>query len=73
MKQVFEATMRAASPAEARAVWREFAEARAAYWKLAEEVATRTGLVSEAAHCALRHWEFRELLDLIDALEKAAA
>ncbi len=65
-------TLRAPSLKEAIRIWREFAKTRAEYWRLAEEVARRTGLDADAQHCTLRRIEFLELLECLDELERAA-
>jgi hypothetical protein len=53
--------------------WREFARERLQYWELAEQVASRAGLPADAAHCAMRRWEFMELLECLDRMEAIAA
>ena len=55
------------------AEWRRFTSDRIAYWEMAEKIAARSGLAADAAHCASRRWQFMELNECLDLLDKAAA
>lgn len=55
------------------AAWREHVNARIDYWMMAEHMAVGAGLDADAAWCAYIRTHFEELLECLNALERAAA
>jgi hypothetical protein len=54
------------------AMWKEFVSGRIRYWKFAEQVAERTGLIDEVPYCAWKRVQFEEVLECLETMQSLA-